>query len=61
MALRSIKKSMIPLYRQLRFEQSLKTFFAIGYKAKLIVYIKVIVFSIIYSLTFIILPFFQII
>ena len=44
MTIKSIQKRMIPLYRQLRFEQSLRTFFAIGYKAKLIVYAKEIFF-----------------
>ena len=57
--IKSIKNKLMPLYRQLRFEQLLRTFFAIGYKAKLIIFIKVILFSLLYSLTFIILPFLQ--
>ena len=50
---------MIPSYRQYKFEQIQHSFFVIGYKAKLIIYIKLLIFSLIYSLSNIILPIFQ--
>ena len=59
--IKCIKTKFIPLYRQFRFEQSKRTFFILAYKIKIIIYLKVVIFSIIYSLIFIILPFAEII
>lgn len=59
-AIKSFITKLIPLYRQYKFEESLRNFFAIGYKAKLIIYLKIIIFSLIYCSLFFILPFVEI-
>ena len=54
--IKCIKKRFMPLYYQYLFEKQLRTILAIGYKAKLIIYSKIIIFSLLYSIGFIILP-----
>ena len=54
--IKCIIKRFIPLYNQLLFEQKLKTILVISYKAKLMIYLKIIVFSLLYSIGFLILP-----
>ena len=59
--IKCIKLKFIPLYRQYQFEKRRKTFFVIGYKLKIIIYLKILIFTIIYCLVFILLPFIEII
>ena len=59
--IKCIKLNFIPFYRQYQFEKRRKTFFAIGYKLKIIIYLKILIFTIIYCLVFILLPFIEII
>ena len=59
--IKCIKEKFIPLYRQYQFEKRRKTFFVIGYKLKIIIYLKILIFTIIYCLAFILLPFIEII
>ena len=54
--IKSIKKRFIPLYKQYLFETKLKTILAIAYKAKLMIYSKIIIFSLLYSIGILILP-----
>ena len=56
--IKCIIKRFIPLYKQYLFEKRFKTIIAISYKVKLYVYSKIIIFSLIYSLAFILLPLF---
>ena len=58
--IKCIKRRLIPLYNQYLFETKLKTILAIDYKAKLIIYLKIVIFSLIYNIGFIILPFIEI-
>lgn len=51
------KEKFKPLYSQYKFEQNLRNVLAISYKEKLKIYGKVLVFSLIYSIAFIILSF----
>ena len=59
--IKSIKKKFIPLYKQYKIEKRLRTIFAISYKIKLIIYIKILAFGFIYCIAFILLPFIEII
>ena len=59
-AIKCMKEKFMPLYRQYKFEKERKTFFTIAYKLKLIIYSKILLFTFIYCLVFIILPFIEI-
>ena len=58
---KSYKEKYIRLYKQFEFELRLRTILAIIYKIKIFIYKKVIIFSFIYSSTFIIFQFVKII
>ena len=59
--IKCIKEKFIPLYLQYQFEKKRKTILSIGYKLKIIIYLKILIFTIIYCLVFILLPFIEII
>jgi hypothetical protein len=52
-------KKYIPIYKQYSLEKRLGTILARGYRIKKVIYQKIMIFSIIYCLAFIILPFIE--
>ena len=58
--IKSIKSKLMPLYRQYAFKKRLRIS-AISLQIKLIIYLKMLIFGVIYSITFILLPFIEII
>ena len=58
--IKSIKSKLIPIYRLYAFKKRLRIS-AISLQIKLIIYLKMLIFGFIYSITFILLPFIEII
>jgi hypothetical protein len=54
-------KKYIRMYKQYLFEKRMGTILSIGYKIKTIVYLKIMIFSIVYCSSFIIMPFIEMI
>ena len=57
--IKAIKKKFIPLYNQYQFEKIYKEPIFIVYKLKLLIYIKILIFTLIYSISFILLSFIE--
>lgn len=59
--IRSFNLKFIPLYRQYKFEVHLRTRLIEIYRTKMIIYGKILLFGFLYSISFIILPFIELI